>query len=173
MMNRHWLLLSACVLLAACTGSDDLDEYVVQVKARPALPIEPLPEIRPFEAKKYHPNTERTPFAEPQPELVLPATRVKKDCVQPEANRKKQPLEQFSLDNLSMQGTLGSGSALWALIQSQEGEVYRVSVGQYLGLNHGRVTKINTDSIELLEFVPDGSGCWTKRTTKLNILVAQ
>ncbi len=172
-MTRTIWLIFACLAVTACTGSDDLQEYVAQVKARPPQPVEPLPVIRPFVAMKYHPSTERTPFAEPQPELVQPTAKLKKDCVQPDLLRKKEPLEQFSLDNLSMQGTLGEGATLWALILSQEGEVYRVSVGQYMGLNHGRVTKINPDSIELLEYVPDGSGCWTKRATKLNILVAQ
>ena len=172
-MTKNLWMLVACFAISACTGSDDLQEYVAQVKARPPQPVEPLPVVKPFVAKKYHPSTERTPFAEPQPELVLTTAKLKKDCVQPDLLRKKQPLEQFSLDNLTMQGTLGEGVGLWALILSQEGEVYRVSVGQYMGLNHGRVTKINPDSIELLEYVPDGSGCWTKRTTKLNILVAQ
>ena len=172
-MKRIFLSLMVATLLGACSNSDELQDYVTQVKSRPALPIEPLPVIRNFEAMKFNPSTKRTPFTEPQPELAQPAQAVKKDCFQPDANRVKEPLEQFSLDNLTMRGTMGINGRLWALINSNEGEVYRVATGQYMGLNHGQITLIKPDSVELQEFVPDGKGCWSKRTTKLKILVAE
>ena len=40
-MNRLFLSSLMLLLLAACTGSDELHDYVTQVKSRPALPIEP------------------------------------------------------------------------------------------------------------------------------------
>lgn len=172
-MNRLFLSSLMLLLLTACTGSDELHDYVTQVKSRPALPIEPLPVVENFEAMKFSPETDRTPFTEPQPELAMPTQEAKKDCLQPDGNRVKEPLEQFSLDNLSMRGTMGINGRLWALINSQEGEVYRVAQGQYMGLNHGLITSIKPDAVELQEFVPDGKGCWAKRTTKLNILVAE
>ena len=172
-MKRIFLSLMVATLLGACSNSDELQDYVTQVKSRPALPIEPLPVIRNFEAMKFNPSTKRTPFTEPQPELAQPAQAVKKDCFQPDASRVKEPLEQFSLDNLTMRGTMGINGRLWALINSNKGEVYRVATGQYMGLNHGQITLIKPDSVELQVFVPDGKGCWSKRTTKLNILVAK
>lgn len=36
------------LLLTACGGQEDMDEYVQQTKARQPIPIEPLPEIKPF-----------------------------------------------------------------------------------------------------------------------------
>jgi type IV pilus assembly protein PilP len=172
MMNRLLLSIFMVIFLGACTGSDELHDYVTQVKSRPALPIEPLPVIKNFEAMKFS-SADRTPFTEPQPELAMPTQVAKKDCLQPDVGRVKEPLEQYSLDNLSMRGTMGINGHLWALISSQEGEVYRVAQGQYMGLNHGLITMIKPDAVELQEFVPDGKGCWTKRTTKLNILVAE
>ena len=120
-MKRIFLSLMVATLLGACSNSDELQDYVTQVKSRPALPIEPLPVIRNFEAMKFNPSTKRTPFTEPQPELAQPAQAVKKDCFQPDASRVKEPLEQFSLDNLTMRGTMGINGRLWALINSNEG----------------------------------------------------
>ena len=169
-MQRLLLIMLSCGLLAACSGSDDLQDYITQVKARPPLPIEPLPTVRRFEAMHYQPQADRTPFVKPVPELAASVQETKKDCLQPEV-REKQPLERFSLDNLSMRGTMGIGSHLWALVAA-EGEVYRVAEGQYLGLNHGRIVRIRPDGLDVEETVPDGKGCWTKRETKLNLVVA-
>lgn len=46
-MRRICWLLPA-LLLAACGGQEDMDSYVAQTKARPPIPIEPLPELKPF-----------------------------------------------------------------------------------------------------------------------------
>ena len=96
-MKRLCLSMVMLSLLGACSNSDELQDYVTQVKSRPALPIEPLPVIKNFEAMKFNPSTSRTPFAEPQPELASPTQITKKNCIQPDAGRVKEPLEQFSL----------------------------------------------------------------------------
>lgn len=171
-MKSHALLLMLCgSFLVACSSSDDLQDYVTQVKARPPLPIEPLPVIRNFVPMKYEPLSSREPFIQPSPELAATIQEVKKDCFQPKP-REKGPLEKFSLDNLSMRGTMGRQDGLWALVSAND-EVYRVKEGQYLGLNQGQVIKINPDGILLEEIIPDGKGCWIKRETKLNLVVAE
>lgn len=166
------MLLPFC-LLAGCSDNDELHDYVTQVKSRPPMPIEPLPVIKNFKAMEFAPETDRIPFGDPQPEVAQAAQDTKANCLQPDLKRKKEPLEQYSLDNLKMSGTMGGEGRLWALIHSQEGEVYRVGLGQYMGLNQGKVNKITPDSVELQEIVPDGKGCWTNRITKLNLLVVQ
>jgi Tfp pilus assembly protein PilP len=50
---------------------------------------------------------------------------------------------------------------------STGGIVYRVTLGQYMGLNHGKIAKVTKDDIDVVEMIPDGSGCWNNRTTKL------
>lgn len=169
--NTPLLMIFCSVLLTACSGADDLQDYVTQVKARPPLPIEPLPVIKNFVPMKYEPRSDREPFVQPRPELAPAVQDLKKDCFQP-APRDKEPLEKYSLDNLNMSGTMGGAGGLWALI-SAKGEVYRVREGQYLGLNQGRITRVKPDGILLEEVIPDGKGCWTKRETKLNLVVAE
>ena len=51
-MRRICWLLPA-LLLAACGGQEDMDSYVAQTKARPPIPIEPLPELKPFAPMHY------------------------------------------------------------------------------------------------------------------------
>ncbi len=41
-------VLLPALLLTACGGQDDMDNYVAATKARKPVPIEPLPEIKPF-----------------------------------------------------------------------------------------------------------------------------
>ncbi len=46
-MRRICCLLPA-LLLAACGGQEEMDSYIAQIKARPPVPIEPLPQLKPF-----------------------------------------------------------------------------------------------------------------------------
>ena len=77
------------------------------ITAKPLQPIEPLPPIQPFEAMPFHPTKSRSPFSEPHPEgMFTPVSAKRRDCAQPDPGRKKDELEQFSLDNLMMRGTM-------------------------------------------------------------------
>ena len=52
LVNRFALSIIGILALSACIddGNRDLNDWVDQVKARPATGIEPLPEIKPYEA---------------------------------------------------------------------------------------------------------------------------
>ena len=39
-----------------------------------------------------------------------------------------------------------------------------------MGLYHGEVVGIYDDHVELLELIPDGTGCWKERLTKVEII---
>jgi type IV pilus assembly protein PilP len=79
-------------------------------------------------------------------------------------------LEQFELDSLRMVGILEDGSNLWGIIRDQQGTVYRVSVGNFMGRNNGRITEIREDSIELREIVPSAQGQLEERTAFLDLV---
>ena len=83
--------------------------------------------------------------------------------VRPDSNRPKQALESYTLDSLTMVGTMGGGSALVALVQSPDKVVYRVSPGQYMGQSDGKVVGISTTEIKLVELVSDGAGGWMEQ----------
>ncbi|MBL6804776.1 MAG: pilus assembly protein PilP [Pseudomonadales bacterium] len=78
----------------------------------------------------------------------------------PDFSRTKEALESLSFSDLSMVGFLSLGDELLALIENPEGEIFRVGVGSYMGLNHGRVWRVRREGIDLLEIVPSGDDGW-------------
>lgn len=158
------------LLLTACGGQEDMDTYIVQTKARPPIPIEPLPELKPFSPMHYQQGELRSPFMMPQPEANVgseSSAKLKPDCAQIAMDREKEVLESYSLASLSMQGSLAKTGQLWALIRTPDGQSMRVGLNQYMGLDQGRVIKITDTAVDLLETIPDGKGCWVTRETQL------
>ncbi|MGY3914181.1 pilus assembly protein PilP [Aeromonas australiensis] len=168
MRRIYWFL--PALLLTACGGQEDMDSYVAQTKARPPIPIEPLPELKPFAPMHYQQRELRSPFMIPQPEAVVGGTssaKAQPDCAQTLTDREKEVLENYSLSSLSMHGSLGKAGQLWALIRTPDGKAVRVGLNQYMGLDQGRVIKITDTTVNLLETIPDGKGCWVTRETQL------
>jgi type IV pilus assembly protein PilP len=149
-------------VLSGC-GADtrDLQAYIDEVKARPGGRIEPLPEIQPAPNFVYDAGDRRSPFIPDTPQQ-----RVSSDpnAVQgPDPNRPRELLEQFSLDTLRMVGTLSGVNGSFGLIQTSDGLVHRVSVGNHMGQNYGRITGITESEIRLVEIIPDGLGSFLER----------
>jgi type IV pilus assembly protein PilP len=81
----------------------------------------------------------------------------------PDPNRPRETLESFPLDTLRMVGTLSGPTGAFGLVQSSDGLVHRVSVGNHMGQNYGRITAINDSEIQLVEIIPDGLGGFLER----------
>lgn len=167
---RRWALLMSVLLLAGCANQDmsDLRDYVAEVKARPPGPLPPLPELRQVEPFLYVPAGRRDPF---QPQEAIVETPVVKPTggPTPDFNRRKEELEQYSLDTLRMVGTLEQDGEIWGLVQTQDGTIHRVKKGNYMGLNHGRIVRIGEDKIELSELLQDGSGGYIENDAALGL----
>ena len=169
MNRRAWFipLLLATALASGC-GRDmaDLDAYVAEVKARPGGRIEPLPEIRTFESFAYEPGGARSPFVASMPDDAgggFPGG------VRPDQTRKREFLESFPLDTLGMVGTLNLGGTLYGLVQTSDKLIHRVTVGNYLGQNDGRIVAITDSDIQLIEIIPDGLGGYTEREASVSL----
>lgn len=169
-MRVSLLLISAILLLTGCFNDlSDLHEFTESVKNSTVPRVAPLPEITPFNHVAYKSGTVRSPFAVPVPEEIQEKLSLIQDCLHPDPLRRKEPLEKYALDNLRMRGTLGDTGQLWALVEALDKTLHRVTVNNYLGLFHGRIISVSTTQIELLELIPDGSGCWEERTTMLKM----
>ena len=68
-----------------------------------------------------------------------------------------------------MCGILSEADTIWALLETSDGSVYRLGTGQYLGLYHGKIAKVTPQTIEIIELIPDGSGCWTERSSSMEL----
>ena len=169
---RVFLLLVSTLLLAACSVEDDsVEQYVASVKQSEAMTISPLAATRQFEHFSYSSAKLRSPFVAPKQELTADVINLSRHCLQPNIKRRKSSLESYALEALSMRGSLGNKQQLWALIQTHDGQLFKVKKGQYVGLFHGRVVQVSEQKIKLLELVPDGSGCWGKRENSLVLQV--
>ncbi|PJJ97670.1 fimbrial protein [Lysobacteraceae bacterium NML91-0213] len=155
--------------LAAC-GRDitsspgdapNLEEWVADVQARPAPPLDPLPVMQQFETFEYAAQGLRDPFSDAF------TSDAGGSGPRPDSNRRKQPLEEFPLDSIDMVGTIGRGSGLVALLMAPDKVTHRVRAGDYVGQNDGRVTSVAEDRVELVELVPDGAGGWLERPASI------
>jgi type IV pilus assembly protein PilP len=173
--------LAMSVSLAGCGGGSDADlrAYVAEVKTRPGTPIEDLPPIAPYVVYTY-PCDGVVPCPDPfEPFFLEPpnpcANPNAPECApgnvtsgpSPNFDRNREELESFPLDGLRMMGTLEKGDQFWAILRGPDSIIHRVQVGNYIGQNHGKITEITEDKIELLEIVPDGRGGWEERSAEL------
>jgi type IV pilus assembly protein PilP len=173
LMNSNRIGMTAVVLvvltLGACEpGQDDLNRYIAEVKARPATPIPPIPSVRTYIPYEYEGLTGRDPFrqstSEGSEEFIGAGTGV---GPRPDMQRTREYLERFELDTLEMVGTFSKETSDWALVKDPDGVIHRVSVGNYVGKNHGKVFSIREDQVALSEFIADGAGGWLIREASM------
>ena len=164
-------IATSAVLAAGCERGTtsthgnalNLEEWVAEVKSRPAPPLDPLPAMQQFETFEYAAQGLRDPFSNAF------TSEDSGSGPRPDSRRRKQALEQFPLDSLDMVGTIGRGSGVVGLVTAPDKVVYRVQPGAYLGQNDGRVTAVFQDRIELVELVPDGAGGWLERPAAVSL----
>ena len=160
------LLSTVSMLLGCMSGVDDeLLSYVDEIKARPGGRIEALPQIKPYETFTYAADDVRSPFAPDRP--AAPATLAGPKPIQ---DRDKEYLEQFPLDTLAMVGTLDRIGQTFGLVKTKDGMVHRVTSGNYVGQNDGRIVGVNDAGIRLEELVPDGIGGFYKRSAEIGLV---
>lgn len=162
LMAKASLALCVVVLLAGCSGQDDLHQWVAQEKQKKGAPIPPLPVIKTFETFQYADQDKRDPFSASTAELQNTNAGPR-----PDQNRVKEPLEMFALDSLKMVGTVGGGAGMEVLVKDPGGVIHRVHRNEYMGQNYGRVTAIGDDHIDLVELVSNGNGGWMERSASI------
>jgi type IV pilus assembly protein PilP len=160
----------AILSLTACIAKekDNLQAYIESVKARPATEITPLPQFKHVESFIYSIKGRRDPF---NPDMGMETETAESTSstttLKPDFNRRKEELEGYPLDTLRMVGTLAKDQHSWALVKSQDGTIHRVKPGNYLGQNHGQITQVFDEKIDLTEIVSDGRGGYQERPATL------
>lgn len=162
-LRWNGLVLVSAFCMACSSGLEDLEQRVAEVKSRKSVQIEPIPQIKQFETFAYDPAGRRDPFQQSQPD---PESRVATGP-QPDLNRNREPLEEFPLDALRMQGIIETNKAVFALVKAPDGVIHRVSVGNHMGQNYGEIKAIGETEIRLAEIIPDGFGGWVSRPAML------
>lgn len=158
-------ILVAATSLGGCGGAEfaDIDAKMKEARDNPKGEIAPPPEFEAYQTFLYSASAERSPF---QPPMEVEAVKVitQKSSVKPNEDRPKEALEDFSFETLSMVGTLRRPTgSLYGLIKSPDGGLHRVRPGNYMGTNHGKITKVDSIRIDVIEIVSDGQGGWIER----------
>jgi len=156
-------LCASFLMLSGCNGSKaDLDEYFSVQRGKPAAPIVPIPEVKPY-LRYIYPEHEKDPF---DAAMLAPNT-VREEIIDNGINidttRVPEFLEGFPLDSLRMVGTVKKDNTLWALVKIPEGAVQTVKSGNYLGQNYGKVVSISEVKMDMVETVSNGLGGYKER----------
>ncbi len=142
-------------------------EAMNTIRNETSQPIEPPPQAQLVEDFVYSANLLRSPFLPPSLVNVQGAATAI-DGVRPDINRVKEPLEQYELAQMIFRGMLISPEGQqYALIQRPDGSVASVKVGDYIGLNDGRIVEITPTQINLIEIVPDSRAGFVEKPQSL------
>jgi len=166
---RVLAVAGAALLLSGC-GRDmtDLETWVAEVKARKSKAIDPIPQMKQYEAFAYVGENRRDPFVASQGES-RPAGEGGESAstIRPDLNRSKEPLEEFPIDALRLVGIVNFNKKTYALVKAPDAVIHRVTVGDHLGQNYGRIGKITEAEVSLTEIIPDGFGGYIERAAAL------
>ena len=170
-MQKLPMLLTLSISVLAMTGCTDrigmAEQAMTDIRNQPAQPIEPPPKAELVEDFIYSASSQRSPFLPPSLVNVEgPTTSI--DGVRPDITRVKEPLEQYELSQLVFRGVVVSPEGQrYALVQRPDGSVASVKVGDYLGLNDGRIVEITPTQINLIEIVPDSRAGFIEKPQSL------
>jgi type IV pilus assembly protein PilP len=175
MMPMPKLVLVVLVLtLAGCSasGEDELRQWMTEQKNQTRPRVTPISEPKKFQPESYNQVTAIEPFSNQK--LTQALTRESTQAaangalIAPELARRKEALEAFPLDTMSLVGSMVKAGQPVALVKV-ENLLYQVRPGNHLGQNYGRVTKIAETEVTLREIVQDAVGEWIERTATLQL----
>ena len=157
--NRHLCLsLFFCISVAACGGGDmsDLNAFMAEKRAKPGGIITPIPTFKAYEAFAYSATALRSPFDRPVEVREIRQLQAV-SAVKPDESRAKEFLEQYTFDSLRMVGGLARAGIDWVLVRDPDGGIHRVTLGHYMGRNHGKIVEMAETYVAVIEIVSDGT----------------
>jgi type IV pilus assembly protein PilP len=165
--------LLAGLLLAGCGSSDEeaLRQWMSEQRAQTKPSVTPIPEPKRFVPQAYQQDGAVEPFSNQKLTQALRQAAAHPGnmaLIAPELNRRKEPLESFPLDAMSMVGSLNKAGQRVALVKV-DNLLYQVRTGGYLGQNYGKVTRISETEVTLREIVQDAAGEWIERAASLQL----
>jgi type IV pilus assembly protein PilP len=157
-------------LLAGCMAEqEELQQWMDQQKREVKPSVEPLSAPKKFDPQPYLALTGVDPFSTQKLTVALKQeARQPNSALAAEINRRKEPLEAYPLDSMAMVGSVVKQGRQHALLRV-DNLLYQVKVGDYLGQNYGKITRITETDIALREIVQDAAGEWVERTGSLQL----
>ena len=176
-MRPRFLLgfgLCLSLLSVGCSAppEEDLQAWMTEQRNAMHPRSEPVSPPKKFTPERYTAEGKVDPFSVQRlvgalrAELAVAAGN--QGLIAPELSRRKEPLESFPLDAVSMVGSLQKAGRLTALLKVDR-LIYQVQVGAYVGPNYGKITKITDTEVVLREIVQDAAGEWIERQATLQL----
>lgn len=167
------VLVAFALFGCAATDEDELQAWMSAQRAQTKARVTPLVEPKKFTPQAYAEDRTTDPFSLQKLTQALRNDSAQSSSnvalVAPELSRRKEPLEAYPLDALTMVGSLMKSGKPVALVKV-DNLLYQVRVGNYLGPNYGRVTKVEETQLDLREIVQDAAGEWTERPATLQLV---
>jgi len=163
------LAVVSAILVGCGADTDELQSWMDQQRREVKPSVTPLTPPKRFDPAPYASLQAVEPFSNQKLSVAL-----KQEAKQPnsvlaaELNRRKEPLEFYTLDGMNMVGSVVKQGKPFALLKV-DNLLYQVKVGDYLGQNYGRITKITETEIALREIVQDAAGEWIERPGTLQL----
>ncbi len=160
---RYLTLILISGMLSACGGGDEqeLRAWMEEQGKGARGKIDPIPAIRDYQPFAYNAFDIPDPFKPRKLETAKGSSRG------PDLSRRKEALEAFPLETLTMVGALQKGQTIIGLVRNKNNQVFQVRQGNYMGQNFGLVTSVTENEITLKELFQDGAGDWVEKPTKL------
>lgn len=167
-MSSLYLLLTGC----GSSSEDEIRQWMVDERNQTRPRVNPIPAPKQFRPEAYTNATAMEPFSNQKLTQAL-----KRDSAQvaangalvaPELVRRKEPLEAFPLDTMVLVGSIFKAGQPVVLVKV-DNLLYQVKLGNYLGQNYGKVTKISETEVTLREIVQDAVGEWIERVATLQL----
>ena len=163
------LLASAFVLSACGVDQDELQQWMEQEKREVKPSVEPMTAPKKFNPEPYAALGAVEPFSTQKLTVALKQeARQPNSLLASEINRRKEPLEAYPVDSMSMVGSVTRGGRPYALLRV-DNLLYQVKQGDYLGQNYGKITKISETDVAYREIVQDAAGEWIERNSALQL----
>jgi type IV pilus assembly protein PilP len=168
------MVLPLSFVLTGCGSSDedDIRQWMVEERNQTKPKVAPIPAPKQFKPETYTNAATVEPFSNQKLTQALKrdASQVAANgaLVAPELARRKEPLEAFPLDAMALVGSINKAGQPVALVKV-DNLLYQVKLGNHLGQNYGRVTKIGETEVTLREIVQDAVGEWIERVAILQL----
>jgi type IV pilus assembly protein PilP len=167
-------LVLLSLAMAGCVSSkeDDIRDWMVQERNATKPHVAPISAPKQFIPEPYTNAAAIEPFSNQKLTQALKRdsaqTTSNGALVAPELARRKEPMEAFPLDAMVLVGSIIKAGQPVALVKV-DNLLYQVKLGNYLGMNFGRVTKISETEVTLREIVQDAVGEWIERIATLQL----
>ena len=174
MRTIKWLFCISLMSLMGCgsSGDDELRQWMTELRSTTKPRVTPLTEPKQFLPQSYAMESGVEPFDSIKLTQALrnDSTQLASNAalIAPEMARRKESLEAYPLDAMTMVGSLDKKDVPTALLKVNN-LIYPVRVGNHIGQNYGKIVRISENMIQLREIVQDATGDWVERMTSLDL----